>query len=247
MRSLKGKLLIAVPRLPDVNFYRSVVLILRHDDQGALGLVLNRPTEVLVSELWKNVSNQDSDTDEFSAGFGDFKLDIDDFNAAEFDPVDLEDQQNKGPQSAGYDAEKAGANSQDAEDSENSNSEISDNSYVCFGGPVPGPLMALHCSFSLAENDVIPGVFYSVRKTHIAQLISTNRDPLKIFSGHSGWGPGQLDAEIEVGGWLVMDAEYQHIFEADEELWKTTCEHFGNEILIKDKYRSNIPHDPSCN
>lgn len=46
---LQGKLLVAAPRLLDPNFARSVVLVLAHGDQGAVGLVLNRPTLTLVS------------------------------------------------------------------------------------------------------------------------------------------------------------------------------------------------------
>lgn len=51
MASLKGKLLIASPRLADPNFRRTVVLMLRDDpDEGALGIVLNRPMAVTVKE-----------------------------------------------------------------------------------------------------------------------------------------------------------------------------------------------------
>jgi putative transcriptional regulator len=42
---LQGRLLVARPTLVDPNFARTVVLVLAHGDQGALGLVLNRPTE----------------------------------------------------------------------------------------------------------------------------------------------------------------------------------------------------------
>ena len=51
MESIKGKALVASPYLTERNFLRSVVYILRHDDAGALGLILNRPTSVRVSEL----------------------------------------------------------------------------------------------------------------------------------------------------------------------------------------------------
>ncbi len=40
-----GKLLVATPRLIDPNFYRTVVLMLQHDEEGTVGVVLNRPTE----------------------------------------------------------------------------------------------------------------------------------------------------------------------------------------------------------
>ncbi len=48
--SLAGKLLVATPALADPNFRRTVVLVLRHDDEGALGVVLNRPVPVPTGE-----------------------------------------------------------------------------------------------------------------------------------------------------------------------------------------------------
>jgi len=50
MESLKGQLLIAAPMLVDPNFHRTVVLIMEHTDEGALGVVLNRPTELAVGD-----------------------------------------------------------------------------------------------------------------------------------------------------------------------------------------------------
>lgn len=50
MDSLRGQLLVAGPRLIDPNFWRTVVLIVEHSDEGAFGLVLNRPSETTVGE-----------------------------------------------------------------------------------------------------------------------------------------------------------------------------------------------------
>jgi len=50
MRSLAGHLLVAQPTLADPNFGQTVVLIVRHDAEGALGLILNRPLELTVKE-----------------------------------------------------------------------------------------------------------------------------------------------------------------------------------------------------
>ncbi|WP_419995377.1 YqgE/AlgH family protein [Streptomyces boninensis] len=49
--SLTGRLLVATPSLADPNFERSVVLLLDHDDEGSLGVVLNRPTPVDVGDV----------------------------------------------------------------------------------------------------------------------------------------------------------------------------------------------------
>lgn len=49
--SLTGRLLVASPALADPNFDRAVVLLLDHDDEGTLGVVLNRPTPVGVGDV----------------------------------------------------------------------------------------------------------------------------------------------------------------------------------------------------
>lgn len=49
--SLKGQFLIAMPNLMDVNFHQSVTLICEHNREGALGLVINRLTDVTLDEL----------------------------------------------------------------------------------------------------------------------------------------------------------------------------------------------------
>ena len=58
MTSTVGRLLLAEPMLGDPNFDRSVVLVIEHSPDGALGLVLNRPTDLLVEEAlptWRHL------------------------------------------------------------------------------------------------------------------------------------------------------------------------------------------------
>src|SRR5579862_4099401 len=50
MNSLAGKLLISSPALVDPNFRRTVVLMTHHDEEGAVGLVLSRPSELRIDE-----------------------------------------------------------------------------------------------------------------------------------------------------------------------------------------------------
>lgn len=47
---LSGKLLLSAPSLRDPNFLRTVIYLCRHDEEGAFGLVLNRPTGMLVAD-----------------------------------------------------------------------------------------------------------------------------------------------------------------------------------------------------
>jgi putative transcriptional regulator len=60
MESLTGRLLVATPALRDPNFERTVVLLVAHEEGGALGVVLNRATEVAVAEVlgpWGTLAN----------------------------------------------------------------------------------------------------------------------------------------------------------------------------------------------
>ena len=51
MESMTGQLLVATPTLKDPNFDRTVVLLVAHEPGGALGVVLNRATEVPVADV----------------------------------------------------------------------------------------------------------------------------------------------------------------------------------------------------
>jgi putative transcriptional regulator len=56
MKSLEAQLLVASTDLQDPNFFRTVVLIFRHSEDGAAGVVLNRRMTATVQEVWRQVS-----------------------------------------------------------------------------------------------------------------------------------------------------------------------------------------------
>lgn len=57
MQSLQGQLLIATPKLSDPNFFHAVVLVVQHNAEGSLGLVLNRPLGVSVTTVWQQLGD----------------------------------------------------------------------------------------------------------------------------------------------------------------------------------------------
>ncbi len=61
MSSLEGQALVASPYLHDPNFARSVVFIVKHNDEGAYGLIINRATQVTVGELLGHVLEREVD------------------------------------------------------------------------------------------------------------------------------------------------------------------------------------------
>jgi putative transcriptional regulator len=56
MSSLQDHFLIAMPSMGDANFNETVTYICKHDEEGAVGIVINRPTDVLLSELFQQLS-----------------------------------------------------------------------------------------------------------------------------------------------------------------------------------------------
>jgi putative transcriptional regulator len=59
VETLRGQLLVAGPRLLDPNFHRTVVLVAEHGDEGAMGVVLNRPSSVAVEDAVPPLSGLD--------------------------------------------------------------------------------------------------------------------------------------------------------------------------------------------
>ena len=183
MKSLAGHLLVASPQLQDPNFSQSVVLMIQHTEEGALGVVLNRPGEKTIEEVWELI---------------------------EFEPCPR------------YDA-------------------------VYVGGPVPGPIIAVHTSKELADQPIGGGLFASTHNVHVDALVRQTEHPVRLFSGHSGWGGGQLEGEMQVGGWLTAPATIDDVFSDHESLWRTVTSRIGFSIMAPGLDRSRFPDDPSLN
>lgn len=173
MENLAGNLLIAIPDLEDGNFFRSVVLMLHHDQFGASGVVLNRATDVTVREAWHN------GVESYEEPSGSVRRDV----------------------------------------------------KINVGGPVDGPLIVLHEEETLSEEKVVPGVYMSVNRREVDQIVRLPKGRFRVFTGYSGWAPQQLEAEIDAGGWMVIEANSEHVFSDDPELWSRVCETFSASVI----------------
>jgi putative transcriptional regulator len=161
----KGRLLLATPPLEDPNFDRTVIYVLEHQEEGALGLVLNRPSpEELGDALSAWASLQTVPSLVFVGG-----------------PVEP-------------DALIAIARMRDPVDTS------VDPEYLA---PLSGDLAS--ADLAADPDDVMPSI-----------------SALRVFRGYAGWGPGQLEGEIEAGAWLVLDPDPGDLFtEEPDELWRT--------------------------
>lgn len=181
MGQADGQLLIAAPSLNDPNFWRTVVLIIQHSDEGALGLVLNRPSDSTVSDSVPTL-------DELLGG----------------------------------------------------------EETVFIGGPVQPASVIVLAEFEhpgdaalLAFEDV--GVLAAAASSEqLSAGIRTGR----AFAGHAGWGPGQLDAELEREDWILEPARLEDAFTtAPEDLWSQVLTRKGGSYALV----ARLPPDPSVN
>jgi len=66
----------------------------------------------------------------------------------------------------------------------------------------------------------------------------------RVFLGHAGWGPGQLEAELEASGWIVEPARPEDVFTAEPNaLWSRVLERKGAPYAAL----ARIPFDPRVN
>ena len=76
------------------------------------------------------------------------------------------------------------------------------------------------------------------------ELVDGAIELLRVFSGYAGWSSGQLEAELEAGDWLVVDAEAEDAFTDDpEHLWGRVLRRQGGELGLL----ATLPEDPSLN
>lgn len=179
--SLRGKLLVASPALADPSFARSVVFITEHGPEGAMGIVLDKPSETAVVEL-----------------------------APQLDEV------------AGPDAP------------------------VYVGGPVQPSALVVLAEFSdpaAAAWIVVADVGFASADVEMDELARSVRRA-RVYAGYSGWGPGQLEAEMEVDSWIVEPPLPPELFPDDPEaLWSAVLARKGGQYALV----ARMPADPSMN
>lgn len=116
------------------------------------------------------------------------------------------------------------------------------------GGPVqPAALSFLHSDAFLPDANVLPNLSLGHSLDELVDMgegFSPTRK-LRVFAGYSGWGPGQLESELERKAWLVHPASLELVFDTPpEQLWPAILRRKGgwrNQLLAQS------PEDPSLN
>jgi putative transcriptional regulator len=180
MESLRGKLLIAGPTLQDPNFARSVVLVGEHNDDGALGVVLNRASDTPVSEAVPDLAEL----------------------VGHEDPVFV-------------------------------------------GGPVQPSAVLVLAEFE-EPDEASQLVVEDVGFLAVDDDEPTDADlgRARVFAGYAGWGPGQLELELERDDWIIAPSTPEDVFDEDPgTLWSRVLERKGGQYRLV----ARMPADPSLN
>jgi putative transcriptional regulator len=153
--SLAPSLLLSMPQLVDPNFNRTVVLLCKHTEDGAFGLVVNRP---LVT------TNCDVD--------------------------------------------------------------------VWVGGPVEQERSWILADGDVDHAPVVPianGLYLSTSPDLLRRLLEPDPPPnARLIVGYAGWGPGQLEAELNASAWLIGDVDRELIFNTPaDRMWETAIRRLG--------------------
>lgn len=90
----------------------------------------------------------------------------------------------------------------------------------------------------------VVGTVGAIDLDHDPAQLDPALESLRLFTGYSGWSPGQLEGEIDAGGWFVCPAEVTDVFTGSpEELWRDVLRRQGGKLAMY----SMIPADPSVN
>jgi putative transcriptional regulator len=169
--SLAPAFLLSMPQMLDPNFSRTVVLLCRHNDEGAFGLVVNRPL-VTSGRVVVNLDPPVSTDRELQLWVGGPVEPERSWILVGKEPDEVEDQPRM---------------------------EISDTLYI------------------------------STDPELLRRLLEPAPPPFaRLIVGYSGWGPGQLEEELEASAWLMSDIDRDIIFRTPpERMWETAIRRLG--------------------
>jgi putative transcriptional regulator len=118
---------------------------------------------------------------------------------------------------------------------------------VYAGGPVAADSVIVLAEFDepdLAAAMIMDDLGFIPASGVDETLLAANTRRTRIFAGHAGWGPGQLEAELEEDSWLIAAADVNDVFSEDpENLWSEVVNRQGREWRLV----ATMPPDPSLN
>ncbi len=115
---------------------------------------------------------------------------------------------------------------------------------VFVGGPVQPDALIVLADFDDVDEAAAPIVGSLGFMPAEAEPEQLSIVRVRLFAGYSGWGAGQLEAELAEVSWIVVDAEPEDAFAADpDELWRRVLQRKGGAFALME----HMPVDPSLN
>ena len=90
---------------------------------------------------------------------------------------------------------------------------------VHFGGPLSGPVVAIHQNSQFAEAETGSGIYMAAQKQHLEDLVRRKPGPYRLIIGHLGWEIEQLQGEVEAGIWHLVPATVESVFASAGQMW----------------------------
>lgn len=152
-----GKFLVAIRKFPDPTFAQTVIVLTRYGENGAMGLIINRRTEVPMARAMPWATSSDP---------------------------------------------------------------------IYSGGPVSAPAVygLLRAPFQPQQATPVLGDIYMIAERDQIQKVVTAapaRDHFHAYVGYCGWGPGQLENEVEEGAWYIFSGRAEMVFDREPaSLWE---------------------------
>lgn len=103
---------------------------------------------------------------------------------------------------------------------------------LCTGGPVEPDRGWVLTADEPAEPEyrtIVEGIYLSSSPVLLRRVLATRPAPrARILAGYAGWGPGQLDDELERSSWLMSDVSSDLVFDVEPRLmWETALRRLG--------------------
>ena len=102
-----------------------------------------------------------------------------------------------------------------------------------FGGPLSGPIVALHQLRDYAEAETGDGIYVAAQKHHLMDLIQDQDEPCRLIVGHLEWESEELAAEITHGCWHMLPASVKDVFSSADEMWSSVIRRATDTSLAK--------------
>lgn len=126
-------------------------------------------------------------------------------------------------------------------------SDIEDEHSIVAGGPLQGPVFALHQDPDLGDVEMPGGLYVSAQVETLQQLMRQFDNPFRIFVGVAGWKPGQLGAEVQSGHWYELPLDIETVFDDPTWMWEFCLQECGFQQIASLVGEDKIPIDPSLN